>query len=183
MFWFTAHTWQAHHSPPRYPWMIDTRMTGLTPSVPCGSTRPRPRMGGVFPLRAYIQCGTLPKWCEKRAPFVHAAPPRLWHDLLAYHAIGVNITNPVGNSTMDILDVFSEFDDISFPCTTTDPTYGGMGSNFSILERAMAFDHALRSDALPGSSNHDTMDCPCVTNSGAAGRPCSMSLPGFMPHV
>jgi len=82
----------------------------------------------------------------------------LWHGLLAYHAVGVNVTNPVGNSTVGILDVFSEFDDISFPCTTPDPTYGGMGSNFSILERAMAFDHALRNDALPGSSNHGTMD-------------------------
>ena len=110
-------------------------------------------------------------------------PPRLWHDLLAYHAISVHVTNPVGNSTVDMLDVFSEFDDISFPCTESDPTYGGIGSNFSIIERAMAFDHALRNDALPGSSNHDTMDCPCVTNSGPAGRPCSMSLPGFMPHV
>ena len=47
----------------------------------------------------------------------------------------------------------------------------------------MAFDHALRNDALPGSSNHGTMDCPCVTNSGAADRPCSMSQPGFMPRV
>ena len=27
------------------------------------------------------------------------------------------------------------------------------------------------------------MDCPCVTNSGVVGRPCSMSLPGFMPHI
>ena len=38
-------------------------------------------------------------------------PPRLWHGLLTYHAIGVNVTNPVDASTMDILDVFSSFDD------------------------------------------------------------------------
>ena len=50
-------------------------------------------------------------------------PPRLWHDLLTYHAIGVNVTNPVDNSTMGILDVFSSFDDISFPCTLDDSTY------------------------------------------------------------
>ena len=84
---------------------------------------------------------------------------------------------------MDELDVFSRFDGASFPCTAPDPTYGGVGSKFTILERVMAFDHALTNDALPGSSNHGTMDCPCVTNSGVVGRPCSMSLPGFMPHI
>ena len=55
----------------------------------------------------------------------------------------MNVTNPVDNSTMDMLDVFSSFDDISFPCTLDDSTYGGMGSKFPVLERAMAFNHAL----------------------------------------
>ena len=63
-----------------------------------------PRMGGVSPLRAYIQCGTLSTEVMRKARTIRACspPPRLWHDLLAYHAIGVNVTNPVGNSTMDI---------------------------------------------------------------------------------
>jgi hypothetical protein len=82
-----------------------------------------------------------------------------------------------------MLDVFSQFNDASFPCTKADPIYGGLGSEFTILERAMAFDHALASDAFPGTSDHDTMDCPCATNSGDVDRPCSMSLPGCMPHV
>ena len=59
----------------------------------------------------------------------------------------------------------------SFPCTLDDSTYGGMGSTFPILERAMAFNHALHDDALPGSSDHGTMDCPCITNSGVAPPP------------
>ena len=52
-----------------------------------------------------------------------------------------------------------------------------------ILERAMAFDHALTSEAFPGTSNHGTMDCPYVTHAGDAGPPCSMSVPGVVPRV
>ena len=108
--------------------------------------------------------------------------PRLWKDLLAYHALSANVAGR-GTPVIDILDVFSQFDDDSFPCTLPDPIYGGIGSKFVILERAMAFDHALTSDAFPGTSNHDTMDCPCVTNGDDAAPPCSMSTPGFVPRV
>ena len=108
--------------------------------------------------------------------------PRLWQDLLAYHALNANVTSQ-GAPTIDILGVFSQFDDDSFPCTMPDPVYRGLGSKFVVLERAMAFDHALTSEAFPGMSNHGTMDCLCVTNAGDAGRPCSMSAPGFVPHV
>ena len=108
--------------------------------------------------------------------------PRLWKDLLAYHALSANVAGH-GVPGIDILDVFSQFDDDSFPCTLPDPVYGGMGSKFVILERAMAFDHALTSEAFPGTSNHGTMDCPCAMNEGDAGSPCSMSAPGFVPRV
>ena len=137
-----------------------TASTGLCLPPPC-----------LHPVRHIIEV-------MRKARTVRACnPPRRWHDLLAYHAIGVNVTNPVDASTMDILDVFARFDDASFPCTLDDSTYGGMGSTFPILERAMAFHHALHDEALPGSSNRDTMDCPCITSSGVA-PPCSMNSLG-----
>ena len=112
--------------------------------------------------------------------------PRLWQDLLAYHALSANVAGQ-GAPTVDILDVFSQFDDDSFPCTLPDPVYGGMGSKFVILERAMAFDHALTSEAFSGTSNHDTVDCPCVTNMGDAGPPVlcrhQASFPVFGPGL
>ena len=63
--------------------------------------------------------------------------------------------------------------------------YGGLGSKFAVLERTtMAIDHALRHGTFPGRlSNCDTTDCPCVTREGDPASPCSMSLPGFMPHI
>ena len=108
--------------------------------------------------------------------------PRLWKDLLAYHALSANIAGH-GTPVIDILDVFSLFDVDSFPCTLPDPVYGGVGSKFVILERAMAFDHALTSESFSGTSDRDTMDCPCVTQEGDAASPCSMSAPGFIPRV
>ena len=108
--------------------------------------------------------------------------PRLWKDLLTYHALSANIT---GHSTtaIDMLDIFSLFDVNSFPCTLPDPVYGGMGSTFVVLERAMAFDHALASESFSGTSDRGTMDCPCVTQEDDATSSCSMSAPGFIPRV
>ena len=52
MSYFTVHIWWRHHFLPRHPWMTDTHMIGLTPLVPCGFPRSRPRLGYVSPLRA-----------------------------------------------------------------------------------------------------------------------------------
>ena len=49
--------------------------------------------------------------------------PRLWQDLLAYHALSANVAGQ-GIPTIDILNVFSQFDGDSFPCTLPDPVYG-----------------------------------------------------------
>ena len=111
------------------------------------------------------------------------APPRLWKDLLGYHQIGEGMINPKSGSSFDIIDTFSRFDSESFPCTEEDLVYGGLGSKFAVLERTMAIDHALRHDPFPGLSNCDTTDCPCMTEEDDPTFPCSMSLPGFMPHV
>ena len=108
--------------------------------------------------------------------------PRLWKDLLTYHALSANVVGH-GPLAFDMLDVFSSFDVDSFPCTLPDPVYEGIGSKFVILERAMAFEHALTSEAFPGMSDQDTMDCPCVTHEGDSASPCSMSIPGFIPSV
>ena len=111
------------------------------------------------------------------------APPRLWKDLLGYHQIGEGMMNPKTGSSLDVITTFSQFDNESFPCMKSDQEYGGLGSTFAVLERAAAIDHALRSDPFPGLSNCDTMDCPCMTNDGDPTSQCSMSLPGFIPHV
>ena len=109
--------------------------------------------------------------------------PRLWKKgLLTYHALSANVVGH-GAPAFDILDVFSLFDVDSFPCTLPDPVYDGIGSKFVILERAMAFEHALTSEAFPGMSDRGTMDCPCVTQEGGSASPCSMSAPGFIPRV
>ena len=34
-----------------------------------------------------------------------------------------NATNPVGNSAVGMLEIFSRFDNAPFPCTVTDSTY------------------------------------------------------------
>ena len=50
-----------------------------------------------------------------------------------------------------------------------------------LLKRAMAFDHVLSHESFPGSSDSDTMDCPCVSREIGGGDPtrlCSMALPG-----
>ena len=108
--------------------------------------------------------------------------PRLWKDLLHYHTLTANVIGH-GALTFDMLDVFSSFDVDSFPCTLPDPIYGGVGSKFVILERAMAFEHALTSEAFPGVSDEDTMDCPCVTRPGGSASSCHMSTSGFIPRV
>ena len=110
-------------------------------------------------------------------------PSRLWKDLLGYHGIGEGMTNPTNGLSIDIVDTFSQFDNNSFPCTAEDPTYGGLGSEFKILERAMAINHAMTHDPFSGRSDHVTMDCLCVTGEGDPARPYYMSLPGFLPHV
>ena len=99
------------------------------------------------------------------------APPRLWKDLLGYHQIGGGMISPKTGSSLDVIGTFSQFGNGSFPCTKADLVYGGLGSKFAVLERAMAVDHALRSDPFPGLSNCDTMDCPCMTKDGDPGGP------------
>ena len=47
----------------------------------------------------------------------------------------------------------------------------------------MAFDHALTSEAFPGTSDQGTMDCSCVTYEDDAASPCSMPALGFIPRV
>ena len=91
--------------------------------------------------------------------------------------------HPKTGSSLDVIATFSRFDNESSPCMETDQEHGGLGSTVAVLERAAAIDHALRSGPFPGLSNCDTVDCPCMTNDGDPTSPCSMSLPGFIPHA
>ena len=161
--------------------MIHTHMTGLGPLVPYGSLRLRPRMGFAPP--PCLNPITYVIDVMQRARAARACSiPRLWKDLLTYHALSTNIAGH-GATAIDMLNIFSLFDVNSFPCTLPDPVYGGMGSTFVVLERAMAFDHALASESFSGTSDRDTMDCPCVTQEEDTTPSCSMSAPGFIPRV
>ena len=76
------------------------------------------------------------------------APPRLWKDLLGYHQIGEGMINPKTGSSLDAIDTFSQFDNGSFPCTKADLVYGGLGSKFAVLERAIVVSSKATGGAL-----------------------------------
>jgi len=55
--------------------------------------------------------------------------------------------NPKTGSSLDAIDTFFQFGNESFPCTKADLVYGGLGSKFAVLERAMAAESAFTVNA------------------------------------
>ena len=72
-----------------------------------------------------------------------------WDDLLRYHDIDENVRNPSGHSIINIINTFASYGTATFPCTDKDTEYGGLGSHYSILERATALHHALQYEQIP----------------------------------
>ena len=97
---------------------------------------------------------------QRAKPVRTRTPPHLWKDLLHRHDVKEGTTNPASGTVIDVIDIFLQFDADTFPCALRDTIYGGIGSTFVLLERAMALDHVLTHESLPGSSERDTMNCP-----------------------
>ena len=102
-----------------------------------------------------------------------------WEDLLRYHDINENIRNPSNQSIMNIIDTFASYDNASFPCTDEDTEHDGLGSHYSILERATAFRHALSYEQIPNMTSDALADCNCVTHATNRFEACPLQTTSF----